>query len=122
MATTETQLFPPPTQSKLIDKHGKATPSHEQYLFTLQGLVKLRKVDTSGGNYAENVPPAGTNGATGQSNQNQEIVYKKTSADANTFTLNGTSQSPLPEGPLTLSAQYASFRIKSDGTSWWKVD
>jgi hypothetical protein len=56
------------------------------------------------------------NATTGQSNQNQELIYKKISADGHTFTLNGSN-----DGPLTLTAQNASMRLKSNGTSWYKV-
>ena len=45
-----------------------------------------------------------------------EITYVKTSADANVYTLNG-----VQGGPYTLSAQYDSLKIKSDGTNWWKT-
>jgi hypothetical protein len=110
MPSTQTQLFPPPLQnSGLKDSIGR-------YFLTLQNLLPLRVVDTSGGGYAETPPPAGLNSSTGQSNQNMEIVYVKSSADANVFTLNGVQGSPY-----TLSAQYQFLRIKSDGTNWWRV-
>ena len=115
MATSWTQLFPPPLRGAQI------SDSLGRFLQTLQMLLRFGNVDTSGGDYGEAPPPPGLNSSTGQSNQNQELVYKKTSADGHTFTLTGTAEAPLPEGPLTLTAQYASFRIKSDGTSWWKV-
>lgn len=121
MGTTQTTLFAPPTRAAAVDAKGFLGISFRQWLFTLQMLFPLRLVDTTAGPYAEDVPPAGLNNSTGQSNQNQEITYKKTSADGNTFTLNGSVANPLPEGPLTLTTQYEFFKIKSDGTSWWKT-
>lgn len=115
MPTTQTVLFPPPTRDTTLSK------PEQWYLLTLQMLLPLRIVDTTAGSYGEAPPAPGLNATTGQSNQNQEIIYKKTSADGNTFTLTGTASAPLPEGPLALTAQYAFFRIKSDGTNWWKV-
>lgn len=105
MPTTQTQLFPP----KLPD-------GLQKYLFTLQFLHPMREVDTSGGAFAETPPPAGLNGTTGQSNQNQEITYVKISADANLFTLNG-----VQGGPYTIGAQWGFLKIKSDGTNWLRV-
>jgi hypothetical protein len=64
-------------------------------------------------------PPAGLNSTTGQSNQNQEIVLKKISADANVYTFTAGPGAIFPEGPRTLVFQYDSFRVKSDGTNWW---
>lgn len=117
MPTTQTQQAPPPTQSKLIHEGGFATPQLEGWLFIQQYRASLRTVDTSGGAYAETPPPAGLGtGATGQSNQNAEITYLKTSSDGNVFTLNGVFL-----GPYTLTAQGAFLKIKSDGTTWYKV-
>lgn len=78
-------------------------------------MAPLLIVDTSAGPYAESLPPAGLNSTTGQSNQNQEITYIKSSADANVFTLNGAQG-----GPYTLTARYSLMKFKSDGTVWWK--
>jgi len=86
----------------------------QKWFFTLQSLLPLRIIDTSNGSYAETPPPAGLNASTGQSNQNQEITYIKASSDANVFTLSG-----VLGGPYTLTAQYQSLKIKSDGTNWW---
>lgn len=108
MATTETILQPP--APRIADEVSK---SLLLYIFTLQHREPLREVDTSAGPYAEDVPPAGLNSTTGQSNQNQEITYIKTSADANVFTLNGAAN-----GPLTLVAQGDFLKIKSNGTLW----
>lgn len=112
--TTQTQLFPPPTDSTAVDEKRRFALPARQWLFSIQNLLPLITVDTSGGNFAQDTPPAGLSGSTGQSNQNMEITYKKVSADGNTFTLNGVS-----DGVQTLTAQNAFFKIKSDGTSWW---
>ena len=78
----------------------------------------LHTVDTSAGSYTEAPPAAGLNSSTGQTNQNQEISYVKTSADANVYTLAGPN---LPLGPYTLTAQGDWIKIKSNGTSWFRV-
>lgn len=87
-----------------------------KWLFSVQMLMPLIAVDTSGGDYTETVPPAGLNATTGQSNQNMERTYVKSSADGHTYTLHG-----VEGGDLTLTAQYGFFKIKSDGTNWWKI-
>jgi hypothetical protein len=115
MPSTQTQLFPPPLQSKAVDDDGSLSKPMVGYLFTLQNLLPLRVVDTSGGSYAETPPPAGLNATTGQSNQNMEITYVKSSASG-VFTLDG-----IEGGPYTLAGQFAFLKIKSDGTNWWKV-
>jgi hypothetical protein len=102
MPTTQTTLFPPTAVQK--------------YLLSLQMLLPLRLADTSGGSYSEALPPAGLNSTTGQSNQNQEIVYIKTTVDANTFTITGAIT-----GNVVLATQYALARFKSDGTNWWSA-
>lgn len=109
MAPKQTNLFPPPLRGSEIP------PPLERYLFTLQNLLPLNKVDTSSGPYTEAAPAAGLNSTTGQSNQNMEITYIKTSNDANVYTLTGVEL-----GDLTLAAQGDRFKIKSDGTSWWR--
>lgn len=110
MPTAQTNLFPPPVRGSTVDA------PIQKYLFTLQLLLPLNVVDTSAGSYAETPPPAGLNSSTGQSNQNMEITYVKSSADGNTYTLNG-----VEGGPYTLTAQFAFLKIKSDGTNWWKT-
>jgi hypothetical protein len=109
MSTTQTQLFPPPVRDSNVQK------PLVNWFFTLQNLLPLVVVDTSANDITEAVPFAG-NDASGQSNQNMEITYVKRSADANTFTLTG-----VEGGDIVISAQYATFKIKSDGTSWWKT-
>lgn len=114
MSTTQTTLFPPPTRAKALDDKGFLGIPFRQWLFTLQMLLPLRVIDTTAGSYAEDLPPAGLNSTTGQSNQNQEIIYVKASSDGNVFTLNGGL-----DGPKTLTAQWDVLRYKSDGTSWY---
>ena len=113
---TQTQLFPPPTRSAAVDDKGFLGIPLRQWLFTLQNLLPLYTRDTSGGNIVEAAPPAGLNSTTGQSNQNMEITYVKSSADGHSFTLTG-----VQGGNIVISAQYAHFKIKSDGTSWWQT-
>jgi hypothetical protein len=114
MPTTQTIRRLPPT------KHADLRPEMQFWELETQQVAPLRLVDTSAGSYEENPPEAGLNTSTGQTNQNQEITYKKISADGNTFTLAGVGGN-LPEGPLTLTAQWQSFKIKSNGTDWYKV-
>lgn len=102
MSSRKTVLFPPPKEYS------------QKYEFTLQNQLPLVLVDTSAGPYSEALPPAGNISGTGQNNQNQEITYKKTSADAHVFTVTGGA-----EGPQTLTNQYDTIKFKSDGTNWW---
>ena len=113
--SSQTQLFPPPTRSAAVDEKGFLAIPLRQWLFTLQYLLPLIEVDTTSGNVVETPPPAG-NASNGQSNQNMEITYVKTSADANIVTVNG-----VQGGPYTLTAQYQFLKIKSNGTKWWKT-
>lgn len=110
MSTSQTQLFPPPIRASNL------SDSDMKYLFTLQYQLPLRKGDSSGGPYSEALPPAGLNTTTGQSNQNQEIIYIKTSADGNGWTITGAIT-----GSVTLTGQYDVARFKSDGTNWYSV-
>lgn len=112
MATKATTLFPPP-----IPRGANAPDWLVKYLTTFQLLHPLREIDTTDGPYAEDAPPAGLNTTTGVSNQNQEIIYIKISADANAFTLNG-----VEFGVITLTTQGERARIKSNGTTWYRVD
>lgn len=110
MPTTQTQLFPPP-------QRGSNLPEPLlKWLFSVQNLLPLRTMDTSGGSYSEALPPAGLNSTTGQSNQNQELIYIKTTADANMATITGADS-----GPVTLKQQFDCVRFKSDGTNWYQV-
>lgn len=113
MTTTQTQLFAPPTRSNAVDAKGFLAIPFRQWLFTLQNLLPLVEVDTLGGDEVLQLPPAGLNENTGQSNQNQEIVYVKTSSDGNTASITGAET-----GAIILRKQWDSARFKSDGTNW----
>jgi Flp pilus assembly protein TadG len=111
MPTTQVDFREPPLRGSEVPKPLQA------WLFAIQKRLPLRKADTTAGSYAEALPPAGlTSAATGETNQNQEITYVKTSADGNTFTITGAAS-----GPVILAVQYATAKFKSDGTGWWKV-
>jgi hypothetical protein len=116
VSTTQTQLFPPPTRSQAVDEKGFLGIPLRQWLFTLQNLLPLIVVDTSAGNVTQALPPAGLNSSTGQSNQNMEITFLKSTADAHTVTVTGAQG-----GSQTLVAQFEFRRFKSDGTSWWLI-
>lgn len=111
MPTTQITRRPPPLRFADLSQ-----PMQFWELETQQS-APLNKVDTSNGSYTEAPPAAGLDTTTGQTNQNQEITYIKISADDNTFTLKGAN---LPLGPYTLTALGGSFKIKSDGTDWYK--
>lgn len=111
MATKQTQLFPPP-----VREDSNLTKGERQYFQSLQYRCPLREGDTSAAGYAEDLPPAGVTSAAGQSNQNQELLYIKISADANNWTINGAIS-----GPVVLAAQYAFARFKSNGAVWYRV-
>jgi hypothetical protein len=112
---TQTQLFEPPAQSLAVDENRRLAAPLREWLFSVQNLLPLVVVDTSAGSFADTVPAAGLNSTTGQSNQNMEITFVKSSADANTFTLHG-----VQGGDIVIAAQYARFKVKSDGTNWWQ--
>lgn len=109
--SNQTNLFPPPLR-------GSSLPDAlQKYLITLQMLLPLVTVDTTGGSVVIPLPPAGLNVATGQSNQNMEITYRKTSADANTVTITGSA-----DGAQVLTSNIGAasrVRLKSDGYRWW---
>ena len=109
MQTTQTQLPQPTTRGSSLSK------SDYNWLLLVQLEHPLVLVDTSAGSFSEAAPVAGV-ASSGQTAQNQEITFKKTSADGNTFTLTG-----VEDGPLTLTAQFSFFKIKSDGTNWWRT-
>ena len=111
-----TQLFPPPTRSNAVDDKGFLATPFRQWLFSVQALFPLVTIDTTNGDYVTTLPPAGLNSATGQSNQNSEITYLKSSADVNTGTIHGAQS-----GSEVLLAQFEFRRFKSDGTHWWLI-
>src|SRR6267143_1749673 len=111
MPTMQVDFREPPVRGSEIDKVLTA------WLFAIQKRLPLRKADTTTGSYSEALPPAGlTSATTGETNQNQEITYVKTSADANTFTITGAAS-----GAVGLTLQYAFAKFKSDGTSWYRT-
>ena len=107
--STQTTLPQPTTRSS------KLSETDYKWLLLVQTLLPLVVINTSGGNIVQAVPNAGI-GASGQTAQNQEITYVKSSSDGNSFTLTG-----VQGGNIVISAQYAFFKIKSDGTNWWRV-
>lgn len=110
MPTTQTIRRLPPT------RHAQLPAEMVYWELETQQVSPLRTVDTSAASYAENTPNAGLNSSTGQTNQNQELTYIKTSSDANVFTLHG-----VEGGALMLHDQLDVIKIKSDGSSWWPV-
>jgi len=106
-----TQYLPPAPTTQ----GSNLSPTDYQWMLIVQGLAPLNEVDTSKGSYTEAVPAPGI-GAGGQTAQGKEITFLKISADGNTYTLTG-----VQGGNLTLTAALAYFKIKSDGTKWWRV-
>jgi hypothetical protein len=105
--STKTVLYPPTKETT------------QKWLFSVQNLHPLVTADTSAGSYSEALPPAGGLSGTGQNNLNQEITYRKISADGNTFTVTGS-----PDGPQVLTTNTgagSAVKFKSDGTDWWVV-
>src|ERR1700690_922906 len=98
MSITKTTLFPPPKEYS------------QKYQFSLQNISPFNAIDTTSGPGSVALPPAGNISGTGQNNQNQELIFKKVSADGNVFTITGGA-----EGPQTLTNQYDMIRFKSDG-------
>jgi len=120
MSTTQTQLFDPPTRSQAIDDKGFLGIPLRQWLFTLQYLLPLVTIDTTSGPVTIALPAAGLAGTTGQSNQNMEVTYRKTSADGNHVTITGSA-----DGTQTLTTNSGAgsvVKFKSDGTSWWVTE
>lgn len=92
--------------------------SQTDYLWALllQAQLPLNVIDTSDGDEVIELPPPGANQSSGQTAQNQELIYVKSSADGNSVTISGAVT-----GEVTFSSQFASARFKSDGTNWWDV-
>jgi hypothetical protein len=116
VSVNQTQLFDPPVRTNAVDGGGNLAPPLRQWLFSVQNLHPLITADTSAGNVVQAVPPAGLNSSTGQSNQNMEITYVKSSADGNSLTVTG-----VEGGNIVLSTQYARAKVKSDGTNWYRT-
>lgn len=116
--STPTNLFPLNTRYPIADSTGRASAIFQKWLISLQMRLPLVTVDTTDGDVVIALPPAGLNSSTGQSNQNQEIIYRKISLDANTVTVTGSG-----DGPVVLTAGDGSaasrVKFKSDGTTWW---
>jgi hypothetical protein len=84
-----------------------------------QQAAPLITVDTTDGDEVIALPPAGLASSTGQTNQNRELTYRKTSPDVNTVKITG---SPDGDQILTSNGGAASrVRFKSDATDWWVV-
>lgn len=105
-----------PQRAQVADDAGRFTRETVGWLYKLQSHQPLVEVDTSGGPVTLALPPAGNNATTGQSAQNQELIYIKTTADGNVATITGAAQ-----GAQTLTAQYDKLRFKSNGTTWYMV-
>ena len=97
---------------------GMVHPDAHVSLLRLYNGHPLQTLDTSAGSANFPVPPA-------KSNQNVEITYVKTSADANVPTLvpyPGTSDKINGATTLAMAtAQYSKVKLKSDGVSNWYV-
>jgi hypothetical protein len=111
MSSTQTDMRVPPLRDTSLDK------VIQQWLLAMAKHQPLITVDTTAGNEIEDLPPAGlSNSATGETNLNVDISYVKTSADANTVTINGAAS-----GAVILAAQFDHATFKSDGTDWYRV-
>jgi hypothetical protein len=90
------------------------------YMLMVQSQHPLVTVDTSAGDQVIALPPPGAQQSTGQTNQNKEITYLKSSADANMVTITGAQG-----GNVVLTAQSpaagSTAKFKSDGAKWWKT-
>ena len=109
MSIIQTQLPPPPVRDTTLSK------SEQLYLAMVQYLLPRIDVDTTAAPVTVALPSPGQFGNTGQTNQNQELIYCKTSVDANTVTITGAVS-----GTVTLAAQWDTARFKSNGTNWVK--
>ena len=108
---TQTQL-PQPTK-----RTSQLSQTDYLWLLLVQNLLPLVTVDTSAGDVVIDLPDAGV-GASGETNQNMEITYRKITTDGNTVTINGSA-----DGAVVLTAGDGSaasrVKFKSDATSWW---
>lgn len=93
----------------------------QQWLLASQTLLPLIVFDTTAAPEVFALPNPGLdNSHTGQTNQNQEIICVKGSADANTVTITGAvggNQVLTTQSPNVGSC----VRFKSDATSWYVV-
>ena len=108
-----------PVQTTLIPPvllFSQLNPQEQLYMQTIQYLLQLFTCDTSLGEIDVTLPPAGSNPTTGQSAQNQELTYIKTTADTNNVVITGAIS-----GVVTLTTQWQAARFKSDATNWYAV-
>jgi hypothetical protein len=113
--------IPPLRYETPLTQDDKITPDAHRSLLALYNANPLIKVSTSSGAANIQVPLAAKN-------QNVEITYLKTSADANVATFipapvaAGQTQDVINFGiPVTLAAQGSRVRLRSDGVSNWYV-
>lgn len=115
MSIKTSTLYPPPVRDSTLSK------PEQRYLFTLQQRAPLNVVDATLGPVVIALPNAGLdNSQTGQSNQNQEIIYVKADASGNTVTITGGfggSQVLTAQSPNAGSC----VRFKSDAVNWLLV-
>ena len=109
MSETQTQLPQPTTRGSNFSKvdHG--------WLLLVQLMAPMIEVDSSAGPETIHLPAPGIS-STGQTAQNQELIYVKISSDANHVTIDGAAS-----GTVTLSAQWDRARFKSNATDWIQV-
>jgi hypothetical protein len=111
LTTIQTDFRKPPLRDTSLDKVIQA------WLQAIGQRLPLITADTSGGNISDALPPAGLSStATGETNQNMQISFVKTSTDGNTFTITGAAS-----GNVILSAQFDHATFKSDGTNWYRI-
>jgi hypothetical protein len=115
MSTTQTVRRVPPVRDF------QTLPLTMQYWFLEIGYAQpLRVGDTTGGPYAEDLPQPGLdNSKTGQTNQNQELLFCKKAGGANAWTINGAAGGAVVITSDTFPNNIA--RFKSDGTAWYRV-
>jgi len=107
---TQTTLPPPNTVGTNLSK------SDYFWALLVQLQLPLVTIDTSAGDVAITLPDPGI-GASGQTAQNMEITYRKTSSDGHTATISGS-----PDGDQVLTTNTGAgsvVKFKSDGTDWW---
>ena len=98
----------PNLQEPIIDKDGRAKMELVMLLNVLSRQI-FNSISTASGNVTQALPDAKTNfGA--------ELIYLKSTSDANTITITGAVT-----GSVVLGSQGNSARFKSDGRQWWKV-
>lgn len=110
MAETQTTLPQPTTIGSNL------SPTDYLWLLLVQVVSPLIEVDSSGGPVTIALPEPGANTSTGQTAQNQELIYVKTSSDGNAITITGALS-----GTATLTAQWSKARFKSNATDWIQV-